>query len=238
MPLKRKTYKKKAYRRKRYVKKGYKRKNTSISSVKIKQPGVIAADRYFVKLRYVDTTSSKIGVNGNNFGYFRYIGNSVFDPNPLLLSTNVPGFKELSLMYFQYRVSGAKLQVTCANMENFPVIVLIWPTTVDQAGVVSNVYLQGMIGNPYVRFKILSAKGGMDKCILKSYISWKKLLGQKTISTDQDYGANVTGNPLNLMWWNFGAYTLDAGNFTTAAVQFEARVQFYTQFYNRVQLQT
>ena len=80
---------------------------------------MVCADRQWVKLHYVDQTSSAIGNNGAQFGYLRY-RSSVFDPDPLILSSGVPGFKEMSQLYRAYRVHGMKLTLRMVNMEFFP----------------------------------------------------------------------------------------------------------------------
>lgn len=237
MPRK-KNYKSKNYRRKnRKGGKNYKKKKyNKISAVTIRQPGVIAADKYRVKLRYIDTTSSTIGSSPNSYGYVRYIGNSLYDPNPLILSTTVPGFKQLTTIYNKYRVRGCKITVNCANMEAFPVMVLIWPSYKDLATSVSNTFLQEMIGNPYCKYKLLAAKGGMDRTILSSYMGWSKFVGTKNVVTDTDYAADVGQNPAIPLYWNIGTYTLTTTAFTSASVQFECRLTFYSEMYERIPL--
>lgn len=235
MPRRRYAKTKKRYPQKRYKKKQYaKKKANKISTVTIRQPGVICADRYRVKLRYVDTTSNRVGSVGNSFGYIRYWANNLFDPNPLVFTTVVPGFKQLTTLYDRYRVRSTKLTVRCTNMEAFPVMVLIWPSFVDLTTSISNQFLQEMLANPYVKYKMLSPKGGMDRAQLSNYISWTKFSGTKNVSTDTDYSALVSTAPAQLFFFNIAAYSVDGANFTAnTSVVYEARLTFYSEFYER-----
>lgn len=236
MPRRRIAKPKKAFRAKRkFAKKGRKKYNKP-ATVTIRQPGVICADLYRVKLSYVDTTSNKVAIVGNSFGYVRYWANNPYDPNPLILTTTVPGFKQLTTLYNRYRCPATKLVVRATNMETFPVVVLIWPSFVDLTTSLSNQFLQEMISNPYCRWKMLSPKGGMDRCALTEYMSWKKFAGTSNVNTDRDYSAPVSTNPGVTFYWNIGAYSVDGSTFTAANVVFEARMVMYTEFYERVTL--
>lgn len=235
MPYKkRKIYRRKKPRRKVYKKKG--RKYNRIQTSIVRQPGVVVPDRTFVKINYLDSTSSRLASPGNPFGYLRYYSNSIFDPNPLILTAIVPGFKPMMSLYENFRVRGCTIRLTFSNMENFPVLVLVWPTDQDQSGIVNYQYLQEMVGNAFCRYKSLSAKGGIDKATIKMYISFKKLIGTSNVLTSPEYAGNDSSNPSKLMYWNIGSYTLDGSSFTAASIPFECRLTFYTEFFNRRQL--
>lgn len=237
MPRRRQARAKKPMR-KRYGKKRIaKKKANKISTVTIRQPGVVCADRYRVKLRYVDTTSNRVGTSGASFGLVRYYANNLFDPNPLVFTTTIPGFKQLTTLYDHYRVRATKIVVRATNMEAFPVVVLVWPSFIDLTTSSSNQFFQEMLANPYVKWKMLSPKGGMDRCQLTNYISWQKFAGTKNVSTDVDYAALVNAAPAQLFFLNIAAYSVDNTNFTpNTSVVFESRLTFYSEFYERVTL--
>ena len=119
-------------------------KNNRIQSVVIRTPGVAVPDRMFVQLNYMDTTSRVLAAAGNPFGYIRYFSNGMFDANPLILTSPIPGFTELASLYEQYRVHSIKVSLRFCNQETFPSVVLIWPTDQDQSGLISQAYLQEM----------------------------------------------------------------------------------------------
>lgn len=237
MPRRRQARAKKPMRKRYGRKRIAKKKANKIATVTIRQPGVVCADRYRVKLRYVDTTSNRVGTAGSSFGLVRYYANSLFDPNPLIFTTVIPGFKQLTTLYDRYRVKATKIVVRATNMEAFPVVVLVWPSFVDLTTSSSNQFFQEMLANPYVKWKMLSPKGGMDRCQLTNYISWQKYAGTKNVSTDVDYSALVSANPANLFYLNIAAYSVDNTNFTVnTSVVFESRLTFYSEFYERVTL--
>lgn len=225
----------KKYHRKRKAYKG-KKKYSKIQSLIVRQPGVVIPDRTFCKMMYTDTTSNLLATAGNTFGFIRYNANGLFDPNPLILTGTVPGFKAMSGLYERYRVRGCKIKVTFANQEAFPANVLIWPTTEDVSGSVSNVYLQEMLDNAFCRYKTVSAKGGMDRGVLSSYISFKKLAGTGNVITDKDYSATTSANPAVVLFWNIGTYSITATSFTAASIPFECRLTFYVEWYDRLTL--
>jgi len=238
MPRRRPHYKKAKKRpQKRFHKK---RKNTynKIQSVIVRTPGVAVPDRMFVKLSYMDTDSRFLASAGNAFGYIRYKSNSLFDVNPLLLSSTVPGFTELSTLYEEYRVHAVKITVRFCNQESFPSVVLVWPTDADQATLLSQQYLQEMCGNYLARFKHVSSKGGADRGAISLYVSHAKLIGTRNFNTDTTYSALVTNNPANLMWMNIGCYSMDNSVYTSVSIPFEMKMTLYSEFFNRRQLVT
>lgn len=237
MPKRRAQKKRVAPRRKR----GYKKrggKYTKIQTVRVRTPGVAVPDKMFVKLNYMDTTSRVLAAAGNPFGYVRYYSNGLFDANPLILTSAVPGFTELAGLYEQYRVHAVKMTLRFCNQEAFPSVVVTWPTDVDQTGLISQQYLQEMCGNAFARFKHLSAKGGMDKGAIVNYISHKKLIGTRNYNTDVNYAAFTNANPARLMFMNIGVYSMDGSNYTAANIPFEVRLTFYAEMFNRRQLTT
>lgn len=234
----RRRYQKKAKKGLRRNKKGYKKRSkyNKIQSVVVRTPGVVVADKTYVKLHYMDTTSRVLAAPANPFGYIRYFANGLFDANPLILTSLVPGFTELATLYEQYRVHGAKITVRFVNQEAFPSVVVVWPTDQDQSASINQQYLQEMCGNYFARFRHLSSKGGMDRASITNYISFKKLIGTRNYNTDLNYSSLVSTNPLKLMYWNIGTYSMDNSNYTAANVPFECRITFYAEFFNRKQL--
>ena len=96
-------------------------KNNRIQSVVIRTPGVAVPDRMFVQLNYMDTTSRVLAAAGNPFGYIRYFSNGMFDANPLILTSPIPGFTELASLYEQYRVHSIKVSLRFCNPGNISI---------------------------------------------------------------------------------------------------------------------
>ena len=74
----------------------------------------------------------------------------------------------------------------------------------------------------------------MDRQTLTVYMSTKKLIGSKMVNLDDSYQALVNTNPQQMWYWNVAVYSLAGQTFTAQrGVQFEARLTFYTEFYDR-----
>lgn len=236
MPRRRQYRKRKNGRRKATTKKH--NKYSKIQTMRVRQPGAIVADRMYVKLRYTDTTSLVLATAGNPYGYLRYFSNGLHDANPLILTTLVPGFTELMALYSTYRVRGCKIRLTMCNDEAFPSNVVVWPSNQDDASNVTYQYLQTMLDNPYSRYRTLSAKGGMDRATITSYISFKKLLGSNNINTDIAYTGNAGNNPAALFYWHIGSYSMTGANYTSQSIPFECRLTFYCELFDRITVTT
>lgn len=236
------TRKYKPYRRyKKYnYKKYYKKKQLSkIQSLTVKEPGVISPDRYFVCLRWTDNKNFEGAAADTNVGFLKYRANSPYDPNPTnsATDTSATGFYPMSILYFKYRVHSTSIRVSCCNTSLWPIIVLVWPSNGDFAinPGVSYANVQEMLNNAFCRWKLLSPKTGMDKCVIKNFISVKKLVGSKSILYEDSYAATVVTNLSNLIFWNIGVYTLNPAKLfdTDANLEFECRISYYTEFYER-----
>lgn len=226
--------KKKVYRRRRVHKK---KKMNKIQTLKLRMPGTICPDRYLVKLRYIDETSSTLAAPGAAYGYIRYFLNGLYDPNPLILTAPVQGFKELASMYSNYRVNGSKLNLVISNMESFPVMIVLIPTNYDLTTYLTSAdKVRTLIGNPYCKYRVLSAKGGIDKSSMSTYISSSKILGSNKVKFEDSYTGTNSSNPTSLQYWNIACYALGGQNFTASGVLFETRITYYAQWFNRVPL--
>ena len=73
------------------------------------------------KLRYVDSAYVRNNP-GNNFLIYSFRVNDLYDPDPLILSGSLSGFKELMQFYAQYRVLRITAAVTIVNIETFPLM--------------------------------------------------------------------------------------------------------------------
>lgn len=237
MPQKRAPYKRKRQVAKRRPRK--KSKYTKIQTTIVRQPGVVVPDRMYMKMTYVDVSSTLLGTVGSQYGYYRYRMNDIYDPNPLILTPNVVGQKEMATLYERYRVSGCAIHLIGSNQMDIPVNIVIWPSTDDQATLVStSQYIQQMIGNAFSQYRQISSKGGMDRFSLKNYVSCKKLVGSLQVKYDDGYAALSGASPSIPLYWNIASYSLAGFNYTSGTIPFEARLTFYVEWYDRRTLTT
>lgn len=230
--------------RRRRVNRGYRRGGrrktnmNKIASMTSRDPGVIVADRYFVKLNWTDTTNYLLSSSGVDFGFIGYRANMAYDPLSSLSTRYPAGFTQMAGLYYTYRVRACKIRISCSNLEAFPVNVIVWPSLENLAGLVGTNYLQSIMSNPYAKYRTLSAKGGMDRIVIKNYLSSVKAFGTNAAKYDLDYAGSTTSavttnQPEALWYWNVGCYPLNFATFTSASVAFDCRLTYYTEFFDR-----
>lgn len=156
-------------------------------------------------LNYVD--SSYVRNNpGNNYLVYSFRINDLYDPDPLILSGSVSGFKEIMQFYQYYRVLVAKMVVEVSNNEAFSLFYGICFSQSNLTGVITtrddamNALESGFSTRP----KLLAAKGGMDRARLSTQITISKLLGDaKQYQAEQSYVGIGLATPAIPLWANF-----------------------------------
>jgi len=175
------------------------------------------AERYIVTLEYTDELVSKTNA-GNQFIYYRNRMNDVFDPNPLVLTGQVVGFPELAAIYGRYMVIHFSAELEFINNEAFPVSILVAPSLVDLATVVTGPIPAINISElPHAKEVLLSATGGMNRGILRFNLDLPVFTGQPAIYHDSiHYTALTNASPGTQLFFNIAA--LSAINFTAAGL--------------------
>ena len=72
-------------------------------------------------LRYCDSTYVRNNPGGN-FLVYSFRINDLYDPDPIILSGSVSGFKELMQFYSYYRVLSVNIGVHITNNETFSIM--------------------------------------------------------------------------------------------------------------------
>ncbi len=103
----------------------------------------------------------------------RFRPNALYDIDPVLGSTVVPNFVEISTLYQYNRVIGVQHNITICNNETFPLNVYSIYSNTDP-GTLGHVQLQG---NRLCRYKMVSAKGGMDRATLTGRTTVANIVG-------------------------------------------------------------
>lgn len=196
---------------KQIVKKGKKnpKKNSNSSYRLINKGPVFAPDSVVVTLTYADTTIDRNNP-GNRYNYWRIRMNSVYDPDPLVLTGAVSGFNEWAAIYRRYLVLQVTVDSTICNKESFPVGITAAPSDIDLALVISGPGpAQDIAELPYsVPTKLLSPTGGLDRMTFRKTIDLPKFTGQRGAYTDSlQYSSLVNTNPSTLLFWNFTLFS-------------------------------
>lgn len=157
----------------------------------------------------------------------RFQINGAYDVDPVLGSTNTPGFAEWASLYTYYRVVAASYDLEIVNNEAFPVRAYSVFTNTDPGTVGNNQYP----GNPLAKSHLLSAKGGLDRAHLKMYRQISQITGARGVETEDNYRAAVTAVPLDLAWLGIGGVSLSPA-FLPNGISVSGNIKMYIRFYN------
>jgi len=182
-------------------------------------------ERYETRLRFNKCTN--ILKAGFAYSNIRFNTSNAFDVDPVLGSTNTPGFSELSGLYRRYRVHNAVCTVRFTNQEVFGLIVYIQPVNADP-GADSTSY-QTYLSNPMNRKAAVGAVAGAGTHVEKMSLSPQMFGGSSDLKIDDTYSALTNAGPTNGVWLMVGVYApIDAlTNGVTVSVDIDLDIDFY-----------
>lgn len=183
-------------------------------------------------LNYID--SGYVRNNGGaNYLVYAFRANDLFDPDPLILSGSVSGFKELMQFYGLYRVIKTKIHMKITNNESFPLIYGYVFSQASLAGVVGSRddAINALETNFSTRGRLISAKGGIDTDEIQSELSMSQLLGSKQqYNSEIGYAGVGQATPVIPLYINLIIASPNANllpNGVTTALTFEYRAEFF-----------
>lgn len=151
--------------------------------------------------------------NVNNAGVshanVRFSPTYTYDVDPILGSTAVPGFSELTAIYRWYRVRRVRYKVSIVNTETFPIVACTCPVNFDPAANTPN--FQNYNSSRRAKTKVLSIAGGMDRAVLSGQFSIADFGGAAEILLPDVYGGTGSASPANLIWLFVGINTVAGG---------------------------
>ncbi len=192
---------------------------------------VLCADKVRVKLRY--PFESNLFSMASTTVSQRWHSNALFDVDPVLGSTSVPGFAEWSALYSYNRVIKTKFLCNIGNYENLPIQVFIVHSNTDPGttGITWNEYASGSFNRS---FMIGSISGQPAKTII-STITPRKLLGDRMAFDEMNFVGTSTANPADLTYVGIGLQCISNLN---NGVQIAGFLEFTVEFFDRKNLQT
>jgi hypothetical protein len=199
---------------------------------KTKTIPVFAPNKMMVKLNYTDGSQLRNNI-GSSYLFFKMRGNSVFDPDPLLLTGGITGFPEWGGLYRRYLVTKVRVEWKVTNMESFPLSVCFAPSLADITTIVSSKNAAADVGEMKLgQVADLSAAGGMDRALINSTIDCATFMGNVNEYLDSGTWAGFAGaaasNPNQYIFLNFTVYSsnvLSSGIFSTLRIHYT--VKFY-----------
>jgi hypothetical protein len=188
---------------------------------------LIVSDRITTRLSYAGISALAVPLGG--VAAIRYRPTAVFDVDPLLGSTSVPGFNELAALFFNYRVFMSMIKIKVVG-GIAPTSVVLLPLNADPTGAPGALTVQSWTSNSYRDFKLVPASGG-PVTNLSCTMSTEKIFGSKMVLFDDNF-ASATGTiPVNNWYWAIGAINSAGGAATTCTltVEIDMGVEFFTR---------
>lgn len=180
-------------------------------------------------LNYIDSNHVRSNSGALYLVYSLRI-NDLYDPDPLILSGLVSGFKELMQFYTSYRVVHTKVHLTISNNEAFPLLYGIQFGTSSLVGVISNRDdAVNVLENDFTtRARMISAKGGIDTDEIQTSVKPGFVLGDnRQYQSELGYAGQGLATPPIPLYMNFiiaspGSTNLANGVTTALTLEFKA----------------
>jgi len=186
-----------------------------------------APRRIRMKLRYA--TQGVLNHAGTVYANSRYSPIYVYDVDPLLASTAVPGLAEWGSIYRFYRTRSSEVAVTFVNKESFPVTCYICPINYDP-GANSLNYLD-YFSNTLSKVRAIGGNGGNNVCDLSSSETTADFGGVPDTQQLDGYCGRADGStvPTNQWFWIVGFET--DGSAMLNGVNISVRVDMEVEFF-------
>lgn len=201
------------------------------------RPSLIMPPRHVANFVYVDSAYVRNNP-GNNFLVYSFRINDLYDPDPLILSGSVSGFKEMMQFYAYYRVLNFSANINVSNNEAFDIfygavfsqsnLTGVIASRDDAANALENNYAKG----PF----LLSEKTGMDRGTLKLRVRPSSLLGvPRQYFSDTNYAGSGLATPPIPLWLNFIVYS-PTGAALTNGYTTSTKLYMRSEFFGRLNL--
>jgi hypothetical protein len=198
----------------------------------VRAVNTVVPDEMDVRLIYpIDTPLFSAGTLAS----LRWTPNAAYDVDPTLGSTSTPGYAEWAAFYTYYRVVRYTVETTVVNDEAFPVTVFSINTNEDPG--TSGASYTDFATQPFSKWMILAAKGGMDRASFKHDVSCSKLLGSNAVQQADSLRALVNGVPADLLYYAVGVRS-GTGGVLANGVYIHSHLTMYVKFYGRQNLLT
>lgn len=201
---------------------------------------IVNLSRFFIlpnnirnKMRYVLGGNLGVTLPGSSAS-LEFTVNGLYDVDPRVASTAIPGFTELMALYQNYRVDSCKVNVTLMNKEAFPIVASNAFTGITHYS--TNGYTPAVYGNKFSRqVAAMSAIGGQDRCKQVNQVNMADLFGSTAYWGDlQSFLGTNSTNPGTRLSWNIGVAGANGESFTTKGVDFYLEFEFISEFSNLI----
>jgi hypothetical protein len=232
---------KRVRRGKKRSKRGMLKKQTKLNSITIRNG--LMPDSMFTKLKWHDPVQTgQVLYQGTvHHASKNYVINGLWKPDTSATAA-INYIAAFAALYYYYRVHGCKITCSFANAQaaNNTMVFMASGNAASSANSVANLT---MLDAWDTKKCILSAQIGQNRCTLKKYVDFKKLVGSKSVKTDDNYAGSmnltaVASDPTDLQYVLIGAQNLPsftaelpfAGNL---GVNYQIQFEWYVEFYDR-----
>jgi len=187
-------------------------------------------------LRYNDNTTLRNAAA--TYFVYSFRVNDLYDPDPIALSGSITGFKEIMQFYQYYRVLNVSVTTNLANNETFA---LIYGGCFSQSNLTGTIAtrddaLNALESTFSSKQRILSAKGGMDRSVLRMSMPLVKILGEpRQYLAELNYAGNGLATPTTPLWFNFIVISANASNLTNG-ISSATSITFESEFFGLLNL--
>lgn len=214
-------------RRKRVFRKKSRFSKPSLLKYNPRNRGVLVPDRFMTTMKV--TGLSHVPAN-SGLASLIILGNGLIDPFGTAGTVNVTGFAQMTGLYSRYIIHGSRLRIDAvAETGTIPRVVTVLPHYGSVPSATTSI-----MDAAYVKSKMLSGLGGMDRGTIVSYMSTKKLAGLKDLKDEENQWGTSSTNPGFQWLWNVRAdNNTGAGTEVTA---FRYTITYYVEWFDRVEL--
>lgn len=188
-------------------------------------------------LSYVDSIGVRNNAGGTYYVYATRV-NDLYDPDPLILTGSISGFKEIMEFYSNFRVNSVEVDITVSNLETFPIT---WGLIFSQINLVGSIASSSQAINVLENglttgSRMISAKGGIDKDHVKVKVPLVNLVGNSSLyKGDQNYIGSGAASPVRGLFVNFVLVAPTSVNLTNGVATM-LKLTYGSSFFNRIPL--
>jgi hypothetical protein len=135
----------------------------------------------------------------------RFVPTFLFDVDPIVGSTSVPGFTEWGGIYRFYRVNSAAIRCSFANAQAFNVVCYVCPVNFDPGANYSGTAAQTYLSNRLSQSQVAGPLTGNGQVELSHRVTTAGFGGAANLLTTDSYSAGVSGGaPGNNYYFTVG----------------------------------
>jgi hypothetical protein len=154
--------------------------------------------------------------------------NNAWNPLHVASVATVP-FGEYAAFFNYYRVINFRSTSTFSNLENFSAMCIVVPSTTTLG--TNNSLIEAYSTNQHASKKLISAKTGADRCVLRTKICLPAYYGVTEYMNNPALAGSVTGTgPTTPLYFNWGIVTTSN---QASGVEYLHTVELDTIFYRK-----